>query len=75
MSRDYIVDEVRRIREEIAAECGYDPKRFSEWISEVEKTWPGKVVTKEELLRGRRAGTTTPKPATEDTEATEKAEG
>ena len=75
MPRDPIVAEVRRIREEIAAECGYDFKRFSQWISEVEKTWPGKVVTKEELLRGRRAGTTTPKPATEDTEATEKAEG
>ena len=71
MSRDYIVDEVRRIREEIAAECGYDFKRLAERHRKIAREWPGKVVTKEELLRGRRAGTTTPRPATEDTEATE----
>lgn len=55
MFRDPIVEEVRRAREEIFAECGYDLHRLMERYREVLKTWPGKVVTKEELLRDRRA--------------------
>ena len=55
MCRDHIVADVRRIREEIAAECGYDLKRLAERDREVAETWPGRLVSKEKLLRDRRA--------------------
>jgi len=53
MWKDPIVEEVRAIRQEIAEECGYDLHRVLERDREVLKQWKGKVVTKEELLRGR----------------------
>ena len=39
MCRDHIVADVRRIREEIAAECGYDLKRLAERDREVAETY------------------------------------
>lgn len=55
MWRDPIVEEVRRIREQIFAECGYDLKRLAERDRKIAQEWPGKLVTKEELTRERRA--------------------
>lgn len=55
MFKDPIVEEVRRAREEIFAECGYDLHKLLERDRQILKDWPGKVVTKEELLRDRQA--------------------
>jgi hypothetical protein len=53
--KDPIVEEVHRARGEIFAECGYDLHKLLERCRDVLKDWPGKVVTKEELLRDRQA--------------------
>ena len=51
MVGDPIVEEVRRARQKIAAECGYDVRRLLLRQSEVLKRWKGKVADPEELLR------------------------
>jgi hypothetical protein len=53
MSRDPIVEGVRRARERIAAECDYDGDKIYHRGCEILKSWQGKVVTQEEWLRGR----------------------
>lgn len=55
MFKDPIVEEVRRIREEIFAECDYDLRKVSQRDREIMKDWKGKVVTREELLKRRKA--------------------
>ena len=54
MRKDPIVEEVRRIREEIFAECDYDLNKLMERGREVLKHWKGKVVTKADLDRMRK---------------------
>ncbi|HUT37511.1 MAG TPA: hypothetical protein VNE39_28790 [Planctomycetota bacterium] len=55
--KDPIVDEIHAIREQIAAECGYDLHRMMTRQREVLKRWKGKVVTKADLQKERqRAG-------------------
>jgi hypothetical protein len=51
MWRDPIVEEVRAIRRRLAAECDFDIQKLIQRAREVQKTWPGGVVTKEELRR------------------------
>jgi len=55
MFKDPIVEEVRRIREEIFAECDYDLQKLGQRGREIMKDWKGKVVTREELLKRRKA--------------------
>jgi len=50
---DPIVEEVHRIREKLAAECGYDMHKMMERDREFLKKWKGKVVTKKDLQRER----------------------
>ena len=54
MREDPIVAEVRAIRERIFAECDYDLHKLIERGRDILKTWPGKVVTKEQLQKERR---------------------
>ena len=54
MWKDPIVEEVRAVRQQIAEECWYDPKRMVERQLEILKKWKRKVVTKQELVKGRR---------------------
>ncbi len=51
--KDPIVEEVHAIRQQIAAECGYDLGRMMEMQRTLLKNWKGKVVTKADLLRRR----------------------
>ena len=51
--KDPIVDEVRRIRDELAAECGYDVRRIAEASRERQKTCGHKVV---DLSKKRKVG-------------------
>ena len=37
MKPDLIIDEIRRVRHEISAECGHDPKRLLEYYLELER--------------------------------------
>jgi hypothetical protein len=53
MVRDPIVEEVRRTRETIAAECGYDVHRLLLRQAHALKRWKGKVADTEELLKER----------------------
>ena len=54
MCDDPIVAEVRAARERFFAECDYDMKKVIERGHETVKNWPGKVITKEQLLKERR---------------------
>ncbi len=54
MVRDPIVEEIRKAREKIAAECNYDMHSILQRGHDIMKGWPGKVTTKEELDRDRR---------------------
>ena len=54
MFKDPIVEEVRRAREELARECGYDLHKIMEKCQKTVQNWKGKKVTKEELIRGRK---------------------
>ncbi len=49
MWKDPVVEEVRAIREQIAAECDYDLHKIFEMQREVQRTWKGKTVRKEDL--------------------------
>jgi len=49
MWKDHIVEEVRKARQEIAAECDYDLEKMLQREREILKHWKGKVVTKAEL--------------------------
>lgn len=49
MWKDPIVAEVRAIREQIAAECNYDLHKLFEMQREVERTWQGTIVRREDL--------------------------
>jgi hypothetical protein len=53
MWKDPIVEEVRAIRKQIAAECDYDWRKILQRERETLKRWKGKVVTKQELMRER----------------------
>lgn len=53
MARDPIVEEVRRVRERIAAECGYDVHRLLLRQSRALKRWKGRVADPDELLKER----------------------
>jgi hypothetical protein len=53
MASDPIMAEIRAVRERIAAECDYDFHKMCERGASILRQWPGKVVTKEELHRGR----------------------
>ena len=55
MWKDPIVEEVRKARQEIAAECDYDLHKMIERGREFLKHWKGKVVTKAELDARRAA--------------------
>ena len=55
MFKDPIVEEVRRIREELFAECDYDLHKLREKDRELMKRWKGKVITREELFAQREA--------------------
>ena len=54
MVRDPIVEEIRKAREKIAAECNYDMHNILQRGHDILEGWPGKVTTKEELDRDRR---------------------
>jgi hypothetical protein len=54
MWKDPIVEEVRKARQEILAECDNDLGKLMERGRELLKHWKGKVVTKEELDRRRK---------------------
>jgi len=54
MCDDPVVAEVRAARERLLAECGYDLHKVIEKSRRILKTWPGKVVTKEQLQKERR---------------------
>ncbi len=54
MWRDPIVEEVRAIRRQIAAECDFDLHKLLDRAREAQKKWPGGVVTKEELRQYHR---------------------
>jgi len=60
MPTDPIVEEVRKAREKIAAECDYDIHRILQRGYEIMEGWPGRVVTKEDLDRDRGHGKSTP---------------
>jgi hypothetical protein len=62
MPDDEVMRELRAIRAQIAAECDYDFHKLVEWAQQVEKTWPAKVVTKEELRACREAAAPVPEP-------------
>ncbi len=51
--KDPIVEEVRRVRDELAAEYGYDLRRIAEASRERQKTCGHKVV---DLSKKRKAG-------------------
>jgi len=53
---DPIVAEIRAAREQIAAECDYDFGKLLARAEEVLRNWPGRVVTREEVLRDRARG-------------------
>jgi len=53
MWKDPIVEEVRAIREKLAAECGYDLHKMLERDREVLKHWQGKIARREELLKSK----------------------
>jgi hypothetical protein len=44
MGRDLILDELRRIRREIEAECQNDSQRYYEHIQEVQKRYSNRLV-------------------------------
>ena len=54
MWKDPIVEEVRKAREEIFAECDYDLKKLFLRCREWQRQWKGRVVTKAELDRQRK---------------------
>ena len=54
MRKDPIIEEVRKAREEIFAECDYDLTKLMLRNREFLKHWKGKVVTKADLDRQRR---------------------
>jgi len=54
MWKDPIVAEVRAIREQIAAECGYDFHKAMERDKEILRHWKGKVVTMADLEKRRK---------------------
>ena len=51
---DPIIAEVRRIREQIARECGFDMHKLFEMEKHVYDEWKGKKVTYEELTAWRK---------------------
>ncbi len=53
MWRDPVVAEVRKIREQLFAECGYDLHRLGEKDRELQKASGRKLVTKADLDRER----------------------
>ena len=63
MWKDPIVEEVRKAREDLLAECHYDLAKLMRRSRRFLKGWKGKVVTKAELdkrrsaARARRTGT------------------
>jgi hypothetical protein len=44
MTKDPIVEEVRKVRKQIEDECGNDWDRLFAHFREIQKKWPGKVV-------------------------------
>ena len=44
MRKDPIVEEVRKVRKEIEAECGNDWGKLMAHFKKVQDRWPGKVV-------------------------------
>ena len=46
MTRDPIVEEVRKVRKQIEAECGNDWDKLMAHFRGLQKKWPGKVVHK-----------------------------
>jgi hypothetical protein len=53
MWRDPVVAEVRKIREQLFAECGYDLRRLAERDRELQKASGRKLVTRADLDRER----------------------
>ena len=53
MTSDPIVEEIRAIREKIAAECDYDMHKIHERGRAILDRWPGKVVDEETWFRTR----------------------
>ena len=51
MRPDPVVEEVRRVGEQIAAECGYDLHTLVERLREAQKRDPGRKVIREPLPR------------------------
>ena len=49
--KDPIVEEIRRIREEIAAECGYDIDRILEYFKRPRDLTGFKIVSAEDIAR------------------------
>ncbi len=39
-----ILEEIRRVRHEMSAEWGHDPRRMLEYFGSIQKEFPGKVV-------------------------------
>jgi hypothetical protein len=54
MMNDPIVTEVRRIREQLLAECGGDLQKYMDRIREEEEKDRDRLVTKEDVLRMKR---------------------
>ena len=53
--KDPIVQEVRQIREKLAAECGFDLHRIALRQKRVLEQWKGKKVSYDELISERRS--------------------
>ncbi|MBI2266489.1 MAG: hypothetical protein HYU64_15215 [Armatimonadetes bacterium] len=49
MWKDPIVEEIHKVREEIARECGYDPEKIFKRIQALEKKNSGRIAHKEDL--------------------------
>ena len=53
MTKDPIVEEVRKVRKQIEAECGNDWDKLTARFQRVQKEWPGKIVRKRAKKRVR----------------------
>jgi hypothetical protein len=51
MKADPPIDEIRAIRHEISAEFGHDPKRYIQYLRDLEKEYPEQIRRYHELQR------------------------
>lgn len=51
MKADPPIDEIRAIRHQLSAEFGHDPKRYIQYLRELEKQYPEQIRRYQELQR------------------------